>query len=383
MNNKFFSPSVYRFALVLGHSPRRLHHLKIKYPSHYKRFIDATSFLGDENVTAQERCWYVTNNITHPVTCKTCRANKVPFNDRKKQPRTYCSNSCTSKDPDIKSKKETTFLEKYNLPSPFSDNDKIRQTIQEKYGVDNISKLEETKRKKEQTALKNHGVKHPITKFTTKEYTIKKHGVDNVSKLDSVKQKKRQTSLKNYNVTNPNYIRWSGTNILDHLNDFYWLYHQYIDLNKTAVQISEELGVNDTTIGKYLQKHEIMIKHTYGYSVKCIQWLESVAKSENITIQHANNIGEYTIPKTRIRVDGYCKQTNTIYEFHGDIFHGNPLIFEPDEKCHPWSELTAGELYARTIRRDKTIESYGYNLIVKWENDKRLVHQKLKQVNVE
>ena len=35
------------------------------------------------------------------------------------------------------------------------------------------------------------------------------------------------------------------------------------------------------------------------------------------------------------KVDGYCYETNTVYEFHGDYWHGNPIVFDSDDtnKC--------------------------------------------------
>ena len=26
-----------------------------------------------------------------------------------------------------------------------------------------------------------------------------------------------------------------------------------------------------------------------------------------------------------------CKETNTIFEYHGDFWHGNPKIYKPDD----------------------------------------------------
>jgi hypothetical protein len=39
-----------------------------------------------------------------------------------------------------------------------------------------------------------------------------------------------------------------------------------------------------------------------------------VAKTNNIYIQHAMNIGEFTVGN--YKVAGYCTENNTIYEFH-------------------------------------------------------------------
>ena len=68
-----------------------------------------------------------------------------------------------------------------------------------------------------------------------------------------------------------------------------------------------------------------------GYSKAQILWLDFLSKFYNIHIQHALNEEEFVIPNTKYKADGYCKETNTIYEFHGDFWHGNPKIFTLDE----------------------------------------------------
>jgi hypothetical protein len=107
------------------------------------------------------------------------------------------------------------------------------------------------------------------------------------------------------------------------------------------------------------------------YSNKCIEWLETIIESENIYIQHAVNVGEFKIIGTNnYHADGYCAETNTIYEFHGDAWHGNPDVYNPGDMCYPKDKsLTAGELYQKTIERENKIKSLGFNLIVMWEND--------------
>jgi hypothetical protein len=54
-----------------------------------------------------------------------------------------------------------------------------------------------------------------------------------------------------------------------------------------------------------------------NYSKICIQWLKNIMKNENIFIQHANNGGEKNIKinKKLFKLDGFCKETNTAYEF--------------------------------------------------------------------
>lgn len=107
---------------------------------------------------------------------------------------------------------------------------------------------------------------------------------------------------------------------------------------------------------------------TRGYSEAQIKWLEDLMASENIIIQHALSPGgEHKIPSIG-KVDGYCHETRTVYEFHGDFWHGNPDIFSPED-IHPIIEEPYVDLYRKTIDRDQRIRNLGYNLIVKWETD--------------
>jgi hypothetical protein len=99
-----------------------------------------------------------------------------------------------------------------------------------------------------------------------------------------------------------------------------------------------------------------------------IQWLDFIASFHSIHIQHAANDGEFTIPETRYRADGYCAETNTVYEYHGDYWHGNPKKFNKDD-MNQSSKKTFGELYDQTLKRENEIRALGYNLVVMWESD--------------
>jgi hypothetical protein len=82
----------------------------------------------------------------------------------------------------------------------------------------------------------------------------------------------------------------------------------------------------------------------------------------NINIQHAENGGEYTIENSKYKVDGYCKELNTVYEFNGDLWHGNPLIYNGND-MNPVTKTTYKELYDKTIKKELFIKNLGYNLI--------------------
>jgi len=107
-----------------------------------------------------------------------------------------------------------------------------------------------------------------------------------------------------------------------------------------------------------------------NYSKICIEWLETIMKNENIFIQHANNGGEIKIKinKKLYKFDGFCKETNTIYEFMGDFFHGNPKTYNQND-INPLNKKTFGKLYNETLKRLELIKNEGYNIITIWESD--------------
>ena len=76
-------------------------------------------------------------------------------------------------------------------------NELRKKTLQQKYGVDNISQLQEIKDKKEQTSLEHYGVKNVAqaqeNKQKTKETCIDRYGVESTNMLETKKEKIRQT----------------------------------------------------------------------------------------------------------------------------------------------------------------------------------------------
>ena len=126
--------------------------------------------------------------------------------------------------------------------------------------------------------------------------------------------------------------------------------------------------------GEFMQQASNHINQKHGcpackkqYSKMAINWLEFMSKFHNKHINHALNGGEYVIPNTRFKADGYCKETNTIYEFHGDYWHGNPDIYKPNEKTY--FGKTFGELYEKTMIKEQQVKDMGFNLVTIWEND--------------
>lgn len=68
-------------------------------------------------------------------------------------------------------------------------------------------------------------------------------------------------------------------------------------------------------------------------------------------------------------LDAYSPSANAVIEFHGDRFHGNPKLYEPDYVCHPFTGQLAKELYNATCIKEQFIRNSGYSLATIWESD--------------
>ena len=107
-----------------------------------------------------------------------------------------------------------------------------------------------------------------------------------------------------------------------------------------------------------------------------IIWLKFCEKYYNIIIQHAENSGEYNIPNSRYKADGYCKEINTIFEFHGSRWHGDPELYNKNSTIFFGTDY--GTLYENTIKKENFIKDNGYNLIVMWESKWKKINRYIK-----
>ena len=93
-------------------------------------------------------------------------------------------------------------------------------------------------------------------------------------------------------------------------------------------------------------------------------WLDSLGIPEEFR--------EYSIrlpgKKRPVKVDGYDPATNTVYEFLGDYWHGNPDLYDSKE-VNAHSKKTFGVLYNQTIRRLAVLRKAGYCVVFIWEKD--------------
>ena len=86
--------------------------------------------------------------------------------------------------------------------------------------------------------------------------------------------------------------------------------------------------------GNYMPGKTIAIVPEYAktdnFSKMSIMWLNYISYGSNI--KHALNGGEkeLTINIKSYKVDGFCEETNTAYEFYGCFWHGCTKCYQPN-----------------------------------------------------
>lgn len=148
-------------------------------------------------------------------------------------------------------------------------------------------------------------------------------------------------------------------------------YYEYIGLeyskNKRTVAIMR--------CHKHGLFRQMATNHLAGNRCKACSSSIKISKKEKlwlsiIGLPDSNECRQIVIQKSKpkIVVDGFDIKTNTVYEFYGDFWHGNPLVYNRDNINTKYN-IKFGELYKKTIERENIIKSKGYNLVYIWERD--------------
>lgn len=101
-----------------------------------------------------------------------------------------------------------------------------------------------------------------------------------------------------------------------------------------------------------------------GFSKKEQFWLQLIGLPD--TPDHRQV--KISINGTNFRVDGFEPLTNTIFEFFGDLWHGNLNVYTSDY-INKSNKKSMKDLNEITLRRIATFKEAGYNLIYIWERN--------------
>lgn len=163
---------------------------KKNHPEQYKQIMEQYPLYS----AFTDKCHAILNDGPH--TCKVC-GSYISFGWATRN-KIYCSPECKRADKDaIYKKAQETWLSKYGVDAPSkaeSVKQKVRATMLERYGVENIMQNREY--------CATHGIVSPFTKKAVqdkiKAKIIEKYGVDNPLKSDAIRAKAKKTLIDRY-----------------------------------------------------------------------------------------------------------------------------------------------------------------------------------------
>lgn len=279
------------------------------------------------------------------------------------------------------------FLEKFNFPYSFTESlieyyglkkrnikqansskkryQKFKKTCLDKYGVENISQLEETKEKKKNTFIKHYGV-------------------DNVRKSDEFKNWLNLYMLEKYG-------KRSVPNINGNMDVFGWRKLSQEEKEKRKIQInqklkeyyknisSEDRKIIAERLGKASKKfwRDISNEEKILRISNLLQTRYKNGPRSKLEILISNILDELHIPYTRYfniknkEFDFLINETNILLEINGDYWHANPDIYNSDDIIHyPKNRyIKASDIWEKDSLKKKIAENEGFLVLYVWEKD--------------
>lgn len=209
-----------------------------------------------------------------------------------------------------------------------------------------------------------------IYSYDCSEYIGLQHMVDIRCKLHGIFSQLAQNHLTGHGCPicaiqrTVNKLTYSTEEFIQKATEIHGYLYEYTNVKYTQHDVEVEIICK--IHGSFWQKPE---NHLSGCG--CKKCISIISKPEIEFLNHCSipdNKEHRQFKIGRKSVDGYDSETNTIYEFLGDYWHGNPIKYK-STGIHPIVKITYGELYNKTFDKFKTLNSLGYNIKYIWEID--------------
>ena len=318
------------------------------------------------NITFKERLWYWVNNINKEILCKC--GNKTTFNKNWLDGyRKYCSPKCAQSD---------------NLTK-----EKRKNTVIEKYGVDNIAKLDDIKMRQESTNLERYGKKSSFqndeVKKKWKDNVMEKFGVEHIFQLKSIRDKSKKTSLNKYGtehfVQSDFYkkklsdIGFSDKLRMIHLNKHI---HKYNNFGLEFIELNNRILTLNGNCGHEFKIHydSLMRRIVNGYDICtiCNPVNSGQSQEEKKIINWLKSLNVEILEKDRslgFELDVFIPSKNIAIEFnglywHSELYKNNDYHLNKSNICnennirliHVWAD---DWLYKTNIMKSMILNSIG------------------------
>ena len=333
---------------------------KKKTPEEFKK--EAQKVLGDRYLILSE---YAGSNSYIEVYHRDCdtisriRANRLLGGSKCKCERTNSANLFSKKE--VQEKIRQTMLKRYGVEYPLQSKeikDKMKQTNLERYGVENVYQSKNVKNSLiSKYGTDNIGVIRNLPEI--KEKIKIKLNTDNVFRLDYVKLKSRQTKLNRYGNENFN----NRTKAIKTMNC------KYSGVGFKSNVIREK--IEQTNLEKYSTKHPAQSREVRAKCVKTAKNTKSNIDDSKFDSSFERDVYDYC-KRNNIEIED--RQVPIKYEYNGKE-HTTFIDFKIDGyliECKG-SHLLEGVFdYKQEVPIEKKIEIYRKNHVIIVSNDRDL-----------
>ena len=322
--------------------------------------------------------------------CKVC-GRPTKFRNFKSGYPIYCSSKCSNSDLDKKETCRQTVINRYGVENVSKSSvvkDRICNTFKEKYGVEWVGQSKEVQAKQKATCIEKYGVPTPFQMDDFQEKSIqtcrKKYGTDYAVQSQEVKSKITASYIDKTGFTNPSY----NPDVIDKRRETNF---KNFD-GKWFTQTDEMIQSNH---GLFLNRHKNIIGETDStYIVSCEDNKCTLCESKtfeidkNVFVQRSSQ--STVICPTKLPLMGNASLAETelldyiksIYD--GEIETGDHSIISPLEldivipDKHIAIEFNGvfwhsdfNPRMCKTYHRDKSLKcrDKGYQLLHIWEDD--------------
>ena len=104
----------------------------------------------------------------------------------------------------------------------------------------------------------------------------------------------------------------------------------------------------------------------FGASAISLEWLGFIAAKDNVNIQTAlHSHGEKRVEAggKRYKVDGFCQETRTVYEFHGCLYHSCEMCYPDRTALNSILKRPHHIVWKKTVEKREAIMAAGYNYV--------------------
>lgn len=256
-------------------------------------------------------------------------------------------------------KMKSTKKERYG-DSGFTNHEKAVKTCEERYGVVNVSQLQEVKDKKEKTCLKHHGIKNILCDGEyMKQVFMNEFGVDNPMKVESIKNRAVNTARENRNTD-----KWKE----NHLNGHKKSRRKWILMWNDSGE--HNIVKQGTTNESELNKWEHNLQFDSKPEIKIFLFCKV---NNNMDVEYQPNITfNYIVDDNVFIYMPDFKINGKLYEFKGEQFFRINESTGKEEMYMPWrSKNISDEEYIFNCRREESKHQcmLNHGVIILREND--------------